>query len=162
MTIAITTPALLFPAISLLLLAYTSRFLATGQLIRGLSANARTGEVPKASKQIKNLKRRVELIKIMQILGVLSLFLCTLSMFLLFIKWDFLGNTIFGISLLFMCASLITALVEITISTNAINIELQGIKKNVKEHTSKNKQEDKNQEAEPNIDEIILDKQETL
>jgi Zn-dependent membrane protease YugP len=137
MNLEITTPALLFPAISLLLLAYTSRFLATGQLIRGLSANARTGEVPKASKQIKNLKRRVELIKLMQVLGVLSLFLCTLSMFLLFIKQSLIGNIIFGISLLFMCASLITALIEITISTNAIDIELQGIKKNNKVHKCK-------------------------
>lgn len=134
MSLELTTPALLFPAISLLLLAYTSRFLATGQLIRGLSANARDGKVPKASKQIKNLKRRVELIKVMQILGVLSLLLCTLSMFLIFIKFYTFGNIIFGISLILMCASLITALGEISISTNAIDIELEGIKKYSKEH----------------------------
>lgn len=162
MSIEITTPALLFPAISLLLLAYTSRFLATGQLIRGLSANARTGEVPKASKQIKNLKRRVELIKLMQILGVLSLFLCTLSMFLLFIEKNTVGNIIFGISLLFMCASLITALVEISISTNAIDMELQGIKKNVKVHKIKKDEECEKDENNECIDDIILEKQQAL
>lgn len=155
MDLDITTPALLFPAISLLLLAYTSRFLATGQLIRGLSANARDGKVPKASKQIKNLKRRVELIKVMQILGVLSLFLCTLSMFFLFIKYFNLGNIIFGISLILMCTSLITALAEISISTNAIDMELEGIKKYAKEHKKKDEEEE-----EETIDEteILKDK----
>ncbi|MGM0519847.1 MAG: DUF2721 domain-containing protein [Campylobacterota bacterium] len=138
---ALTTPALLFPAISLLLLAYTSRFLTTAQLIRGLSANARDGRVPKASKQIKNLKKRVDLIKLMQLLGVLSLLLCTFSMFLLFIELRAIGNIIFGISLLLMCASLVTAIFEITISTIAIEYELDGIKKFSKNH-KKNKKTD--------------------
>ncbi|MFK2821362.1 DUF2721 domain-containing protein [Arcobacter sp. YIC-80] len=147
MDIALTTPALLFPAISLLLLAYTSRFLTTAQLIRGLSANARDGRVPKASKQIKNLKKRVDLIKLMQILGVLSLLLCTFSMFLLFIEFRIFGNIVFGISLVLMCASLITAIFEISISTGAIEIELEGIKKYSKGHK-------KNKELEQNTSEI--------
>lgn len=141
MDLALTTPALLFPAISLLLLAYTNRFLVTAQLIRGLSANARDGKVPKASKQIKNLKKRVDLIKLMQILGVASLLLCTLSMFLLFVEFGLFGNIIFGISLVLMCASLIVALKEIAISTNAIEMELEGIKKNSKEHKQKTQKE---------------------
>lgn len=139
MYLELTTPALLFPAISLLLLAYTNRFLVTAQLIRGLSANARDGKVPKASKQIKNLKKRVDLIKLMQILGVASLLLCTLSMFLLFVEYSLLGNIIFGISLVLMCASLVVAIKEIAISTNAIEMELEGIKKNSKEHKNKEK-----------------------
>ncbi len=147
MDIALTTPALLFPAISLLLLAYTSRFLTTAQLIRGLSANARSGKVPKASKQIKNLKKRVDLIKLMQLLGVLSLLLCTFSMFLLFIQLKLIGNIVFGISLLLMCASLITAIFEITISTIAIEFELDGIKKYSKKY-SKNKQNSEVQDEE--------------
>jgi len=146
MDIALTTPALLFPAISLLLLAYTNRFLVTAQLIRGLSANARDGKVPKASKQIKNLKKRVDLIKLMQILGVASLLLCTLSMFLLFIEIKLLGNIIFGISLVLMCASLIVAIKEIAISTNAIEMELEGIKKNSKVHKQKNKTSEDDEE----------------
>ncbi len=147
MDLLLSTPALLFPAISLLLLAYTSRFLATAQLIRGLSANSRQGQITKASKQIKNLKKRVDLIKLMQILGVISLLLCTFSMFLLFVKFITFGNIIFGISLVFMCASLITAIVEISISTNAIEIELEGIKKNSNEHKKSQKtQKEENQD----------------
>ena len=155
MDLALTTPALLFPAISLLLLAYTSRFLTTAQLIRGLSANARDGMVPKASKQIKNLKKRVDLIKLMQLLGVLSLLLCTFSMFLLFIELRVVGNIIFGISLLLMCASLVTAIFEILISTVAIEFELDGIKKFSKSHQSSKKNRQNNQEAEQSDDEQL-------
>lgn len=147
LNLAITTPALLFPAISLLLLAYTNRFLVTGQLIRGLSANAREGKVPKASKQIKNLKRRVYLIKQMQIFGVISLLLCTLSMYLIFLEKNTSGEILFGISLLAMAVSLFLALAEIAISTNAINYELEGIKKISKSH-EKCEEKDKKEEIE--------------
>lgn len=145
MQLAITTPALLFPAISLLLLAYTSRFLTTGQLIRGLSKNARDGKVPKVTKQIKNLKKRIELIKWMQLFGAGSLFLCTVSMFLLFIQEDKLGQYVFMVSLLFMCISLLITIAEVSISSIALNIELAGIKKNSKEYN------------EPQIKKDILD-----
>ncbi|QEE33458.1 DUF2721 domain-containing protein [Malaciobacter canalis] len=144
LNIAITTPALLFPAISLLLLAYTNRFLTTGQLIRGLSANARDGKVPKASKQIRSLKKRVSLIKQMQIYGVVSLILCTISMFFLFLELNFLGEVLFGLSLISMTLSLFIALVEISISVNAINYELEGIKKFSRSH----KKDEKNQNDE--------------
>ncbi|AXH10266.1 DUF2721 domain-containing membrane protein [Malaciobacter halophilus] len=146
--IAITTPALLFPAISLLLLAYTNRFLTTGQLIRGLSANARDGMVPKASKQIKSLKKRVSLIRQMQIYGVLSLILCTLSMFLLFLELNFLGEILFGLSLIAMTISLFIALFEISISVNAINYELEGIKRFSKSHKKEKRKEEHEQEEE--------------
>ncbi|PKI81306.1 II family cellulose-binding protein [Malaciobacter halophilus] len=145
---AITTPALLFPAISLLLLAYTNRFLTTGQLIRGLSANARDGMVPKASKQIKSLKKRVSLIRQMQIYGVLSLILCTLSMFLLFLELNFLGEILFGLSLIAMTISLFIALFEISISVNAINYELEGIKRFSKSHKKEKRKEEHEQEEE--------------
>lgn len=142
---AITTPALLFPAISLLLLAYTNRFLTTGQLIRGLSANARDGKVPRASKQIKNLKKRVSLIKAMQLYGVSSLILCTISMFLIFLEKNFAGEVLFGLSLLAMTLSLIIALYEIFISVDAINYELEGIKKYTKSY-KKEKRDEKHDE----------------
>ncbi len=68
MEIEISTPALLFPAISLLLLAYTNRFLTTGQLIRSLSHQARKHGTKELSGQIANLKKRLELTKWMQLL----------------------------------------------------------------------------------------------
>ena len=124
----LTTPALLFPAISLLLLAYTNRFLSIAQLIRQLKANTTTENYTQVYKQIKNLKTRVRLIIIMQALGVLSILFCTISMISLFYKLESLGYISFGLSLLFMLASLGISLWEIMISGKALNVELEEMK----------------------------------
>ncbi|TQF69672.1 DUF2721 domain-containing protein [Pseudoalteromonas luteoviolacea] len=125
----LTTPGLLFPAISLLLLAYTNRFLVLAQLIREL--NAREGDTlrPLVVQQINNLKKRIKLIRLMQAWGVFSFLLCTLSMFALFIEVNLLGIILFGASLCCLIASLILSLYEIHISCDAIEIELNNIEK---------------------------------
>ncbi|GAP76495.1 MULTISPECIES: DUF2721 domain-containing protein [Pseudoalteromonas] len=125
----LTTPALLFPAISLLLLAYTNRFLVLAQLIREL--NAREGEQirPFVIEQILNLKKRIRLIRSMQFWGVASFLLCTLAMFALFVEFTPLGTALFGISLVALMVSLLTSLYEIHISCDAIAIELESIGK---------------------------------
>lgn len=123
----ITTPALLFPAISLLLLAYTNRFLVLAQLIRQL--NNREGDQVRdlAKRQIENLRQRIVLIRSMQRWGVISFILCTLSMFALFMQWDLAGQWFFGASLASLVLSLAVSLYEIQISCNAINIELESL-----------------------------------
>jgi len=137
MTLEITTPALLFPATSLLLIAYTSRFLATAQLIRGLSLKAEDEEITKATAQIKNLKQRMDLIKYMQFFGVLSLVLCIITMFFVFVDTSKVAKIVFASSLFCMFLSLVIALVEISISTKAIELELEGIRKKSKLHKKK-------------------------
>ncbi|XPV68769.1 MAG: DUF2721 domain-containing protein [Halarcobacter sp.] len=127
MEIEISTPALLFPAISLLLLAYTNRFLTTGQLIRSLSRQSREHADQELSGQIANLKRRLELTKWMQFFGVVSMLLCTISMFSLFLGFYDVGKKIFGLSLLAMCLSLCISLWEVYISSNALNLELKDL-----------------------------------
>ncbi|NVJ52434.1 MAG: DUF2721 domain-containing protein [Campylobacteraceae bacterium] len=127
MDIEISTPALLFPAVSLLLLAYTNRFLTTGQLIRALSSQARKGEIGEYKGQIDNLKKRLELTKWMQFFGVLSLLMCTISMFCLFLGFYIFGKQIFGLSLIFMCLSLGISIWEVYISSNALNLELKDL-----------------------------------
>lgn len=129
MYIEISTPALLFPAISLLLLAYTNRFLTTGQLIRSISSQARTTGSKNLAGQIENLKKRLELTKWMQFFGVVSMLLCTLSMFSLFLEFHEIGKKIFGLSLITMCISLFISLWEVYISSNALNLELQDLTK---------------------------------
>jgi hypothetical protein len=124
MEIEISTPALLFPAVSLLLLAYTNRFLATAQLIRMLSHKENKAEV---LGQIENLRRRLELTRWMQFFGVVSILLCTISMFGLFLGFGVVGKKIFGLSLITMCASLLLSLWEVTISTKALNMELESM-----------------------------------
>lgn len=127
MDIEISTPALLFPAISLLLLAYTNRFLTTGQLIRSISNQARTHGGHELSGQIENLKKRLELTKWMQFFGVVSILLCTISMFALFLGFYTFGRDVFGLSLLTMCVSLLISLWEVYISSNALNLELKDL-----------------------------------
>lgn len=121
----LTTPALLFPAISLLLLAYTNRFLVLAQLIRQLKQMESEKDHGIIARQLGMLRKRIVLSKRMQALGVLSFFLCTLSMFALFLGAETLGVLCFGISLILLSLSLLYSLYEIIISTNAINVELE-------------------------------------
>lgn len=124
---SLTTPGLLFPAISLLLLAYTNRFVVLANVIRQLSS-INDSECPSlVERQIKSLRRRLSLIKGMQIFGVLSFMLCTLSMLSLFLNWILTGSILFGASLALLVVSLFYSLYEVHISTQAINIELEKI-----------------------------------
>ncbi len=123
----LTTPALLFPAISLLLLAYTNRFLVLAQLIRQLHSSDRNYFESMVQRQISNLRQRIALIRLMQALGVSSFIVCTLSMLSLFLTQQRLAEALFGLSLLLLVGSLLTSLYEIAISTRAIEAELADI-----------------------------------
>lgn len=129
MQISINTPALLFPAITLLMLAYTNRFLALATLIRNLHAKYKQGQEQHdkdlIKQQIKNLKRRLTLIKQMQASGILSFFCCVLCMLSFYLQHEVWAFSIFGLSLGFLLLSLVFSLNEITISTRALEIELQ-------------------------------------
>jgi hypothetical protein len=125
MDISITTPALLFPAISLLMLAYTNRFLALASLIRNLHAKYKDHTNKEGVlKQIRNLRLRLRLIRLMQFFGILSLILCVLSMFSVFEQLSGWANFLFVSSLVAMLISLFLSLSEIQISTKALEIEL--------------------------------------
>ena len=124
MELTLTTPALLFPTVSLLLLAYTNRFLAIAALIRNMVAQYKTQPDPLLLPQIQNLKVRVRLIRDMQFLGVSSLFLCVLCMFLLFQGSVSLGKYVFGGSLILLMSSLALSIREVQISIRALQIQL--------------------------------------
>lgn len=130
----LTTPALLFPAISLLLLAYTNRFLILAQLIRQLHSQYREDMKDVTIRQIANLRIRITLMQRMQALGVLSFILCALSMFLVFIDLILIAQTIFGASIFLLVLSLVISLYEVAISTKAIEIELEDIEQSLHEH----------------------------
>jgi len=124
MSIDLTTPALLFPAISLLLLAYTNRFLTIASLIRQLIANLDKGNYTSTNRQISNLKKRLNLIIYMQAAGVGSILVCTISMIFLFAGNEQEGQLSFAISLFLMLLSLVISLYEILISSKALKVEL--------------------------------------
>ena len=133
MEIQLTTPALLFPAISLLLLAYTNRFLALASIIRALYSSYKTSPDPIYLAQFHNLRRRIRLIRDMQLLGVSSLLLCSVCMFVLFQGWTLAGQYIFGSSLVLMTLSLFVSLREIFISIGALDVQLQDLEKECRE-----------------------------
>ncbi len=127
MQLSLTTPALLFPAISLLLLAYTNRFLTLANLIRDLHFRYKKEPDIITLKQIDNLRHRVNLIKYMQAFGVGSLLLCTISMFLLYANLQQAGEYSFGGGLVLMVISLGISLWEIQISVDALNLRLSDL-----------------------------------
>jgi len=126
MELTLTTPALLFPAISLLLLAYTNRFLATAGVIRTLHDHVRQegSYGPAIRAQIRNLRRRVHLVKHMQGLGAASFFGCVLAMLLIYSGVKTLASLVFGGSLLLLLGSLFLSLWEIQISVVALEAHL--------------------------------------
>ena len=123
----LSTPALLFPAISLLLLAYTNRFMGLASVIRGLHQQINESNKKLIARQIVSLRLRIKLIIGMQILGVLSITFCVAAMFFLFLESSLLGQLMFITSLVLMMASLIVSLYELKISGYALNIELEDI-----------------------------------
>jgi hypothetical protein len=129
--ISINTPALLFPAITLLMLAYTNRFLALATLIRNLHTKYKQihEEREIIREQIKNLKRRLVLIKQMQAAGIISFFFCVLCMLLFYLELPVWAPLTFAISLLTLMLSLALSLNEIFISTRALEIELKNMEK---------------------------------
>ncbi len=127
--ISINTPALLFPAITLLMLAYTNRFLALASLIRNLHTKYKQVGEERAiiKEQIQNLKKRLLLVKQMQGSGIISFFLCVLCMLFIFLGYQVMAYSTFGLSLLFLLLSLGLSLNEILISTKALEIELKNM-----------------------------------
>mgnify|MGYP000908944643 CR=1 FL=1 len=123
----LTTPALLFPAISLLLLAYTNRFLTLAGLVRSLRDRYSTTHETHVAGQIANLRYRLHLIRNMQVFGVSSFFLCVLSMILLYVGQNTPGAVVFGGALLLLLISLALSLREVQISIDALTLELQDI-----------------------------------
>ncbi len=124
----LSTPSLLFPAISLLMLAYTNRFLGLAAVVRGLHANWQTTQEPMLLAQIQSLRKRIQIIKHMQSMGVLSLMFCVASTTLLFFGRQTEGQITFGVSLILMLASLTLSLVEIQMSGAALDLQLRDVK----------------------------------
>src|SRR5512138_1070699 len=132
MEINITTPALLFPAISLLMLAYTNRFLTIATIIRNLHDRYGTVPTDNLHGQIKNLRFRTYLIRNMQIFGVLSLLFCMFSMFSLFSGWLSVGKWTFAIALILMMISMLISLRELFISVGALDLLLEDMEEHEK------------------------------
>ena len=129
MQISVTTPALLFPAISLFMLAYTNRFLSLGGRVRALHDEYRKEADETIRQQIENLRTRIHMIRGMQGYGVLSMIACIFAMVCLFQGWELVGQILFGGSLVFLIISLVMSFMEIRISLHALDILLKDMEK---------------------------------
>jgi hypothetical protein len=129
MQLTLNTPALLFPAISLLMIAYTNRFLALASLIRHLKTTYDQSHDAKLIVQIATLRRRIIIIRNMQLCGIASILCCVLCMFLLFAGFGVAGVVVFQVGLVLMIASLWLCFIEIMLSGSALSVELKDLEK---------------------------------
>ncbi|WP_309386669.1 DUF2721 domain-containing protein [Cerasicoccus frondis] len=123
--IDVTTPAILFPAVSLLMLAYTNRFLALAKIVRDLAGQLIEHDDESLRRQIDNLELRLTLIKWMQALGILSLLSCLVSILAIHTDFQMLGEVLFGLSILLLFASLSVCLREVLLAGNALKVVLE-------------------------------------
>ena len=126
------TPTFLFSAISLLLLAYTNRFLSYAQLVRTLKDRYMEDHSALTLAQISNLRKRLYLTKNMQMLGVASLLLCVATMFLIYVGLQIVSAYVFGLALLLLIISLALSVMEIRISAKSLEIYLSNMENVVK------------------------------
>ncbi len=129
MELTLSIPALLFPAISLTMLAYNARYLAIAALIRQLHAKFKETESSTIELQVKQLRKRLSIIKNMQAIAIISFLLAVISMFLIYIENTIAANIVFGISLFALMISLTLSLIEVQLSTKALSIQLKDISK---------------------------------
>lgn len=122
--LTLTTPALLFSAVSLIILAYTNRFLAYASVIRNLHTNFKENPNSVLLGQIKNLRKRLRLTQTMQVLGISSLLLCVVCMFLIYVDFQIWAEILFGIALVLLILSLAISIREIQISVKALDLHL--------------------------------------
>ena len=129
--LTLTTPALLFSAISLIMLAYTNRFLAYAAVIRNLHDKFLEKKEASLLRQIKNLKLRLNLTRWMQIFGITSLLFCVLTMFLIYIGAMEIAVWVFGFALVLLIISLALLIKEIQISAQALQHHIADIEEHL-------------------------------
>jgi len=122
--LTLTTPALLFSAVSLITLAYTNRFLAYAQVVRTLHSTFKVNPNAVLLGQIQNLRKRLHLTQLMQVLGISSLLLCVICMFLIYVHFMIWAEILFGIALVLLILSLAISIREIQISVKALDLHL--------------------------------------
>ena len=127
MELSLSIPALLFPAISLSMLAYNARYLAIAALIRQLHKQYQEEASAILGKQVTQLRRRMEIIKQMQAFAIISFLMSAVCMLLIYLQWSFWANLGFGISLFALIISLLLSLIEVQLSTKALGIQLSNM-----------------------------------
>ena len=129
MHLTLSIPALLFPAISLTMLAYNARYLAIAALIRQLHKQYSEDATSPLKKQISQLRKRLGITKNMQAMAIISFLLAVITMSLIYVELTLWANIIFGASLIALIISLLLSLIEVQLSTKALGIQLNTMEK---------------------------------
>lgn len=130
MILKMSIPALLFPAISLTMLAYNARYLAIAALIRQLHKEFLSNPTKSIKTQINQLRKRLYLIRNMQATAIISFLGAVITMALLYLQNNGAANIVFGLSLLALVISLTISLIEVQLSTKSLNTQLNSIEEN--------------------------------
>lgn len=127
--LTLTTPAVLFSAISLIMLSYTNRFLAYSAIVRDLYEKFKENPEKIILFQIRNLRKRLYLTRAMQVFAISSLLVCVLTMLLIYINADTIAIYSFGVGIVLMIISLALLIQEIIISVKALEYRLSDLEK---------------------------------
>lgn len=127
MEFGFSTPALLFPAISLLFISYTNRFISYAELVRRLHDRWMADGSCALQQQIENLRLRIGLIRNMQVAGALGLLFSVVSMVLLFFQQTVAAEVVFLIALILTLFSMGLLVYEVSISVRALNVQLEDL-----------------------------------
>ena len=120
-----TIPALIFPAISLLFIAYTTRFLGLTGLARGILREHLAHPEPHWEQQLVNIRHRLHLIRRMQVFGLAAILLAALAMGAVVNDFPRIGQAIFVASLACFITSLGICVHENKLSIDAIEVEFR-------------------------------------
>lgn len=125
MNLELSTPALLFPAIAILMLGYVNRYIGAANVIRSFKKDYDSGyKHNDLTKQLNILKKRIELMRGMLLVGASSLILACLSMLFIFVNNQLAGKGAFGLSLLGLVLSLFASLYETSLSNRSLILEI--------------------------------------
>src|SRR5512141_2422107 len=126
--LSISIPALIFPAISLLFISYTTRFLGLTSVARAMLREHLADPQPHWEVQLRSLRHRLHLIRRMQLLGLASIILAALSMGAIANGFPLTGQVFFVGALAGFVGSLGFCVHEIRLSIDAIEVEFRRAK----------------------------------
>ena len=127
--LSLTTPSITFSAISLIMLAYTNRFLACAQVVRSLKAEFDKNPTPITRRQIDSLTKRIYLTRSMQVYGIISLIMCVACTIFIYFGLNLVAEVLFVLSIITLIVSLSFSVKEVFISVKALEYHLDTMKK---------------------------------
>ena len=127
-------PAALFPAIPLMMISFGNRYMSMASLIRKIHDEViakklarKDRETNRYLKQIAILRKRLMLNRATSTLAAISFIANLIAMYFVYMDDLFLFASTFVASLIAFCVSLILYIIELQLSTTALDTHLQDL-----------------------------------